>query len=114
MIPEERLIHDDCQAAAADLSVRIVAPFTLAVEGASPVDFIALFPDFGGPKGTVVCRFRDWMTKNTIASRCGYYCSGLHPDSYTRYDRDEFVGAFEEWGWHGDLSERPQWCRAPG
>jgi hypothetical protein len=114
MSPEDRSIQDACLAAAADLGVRVVSPFTLSVNGDSPVDFIALFPDFGGPKGTVVCQFRDWMAKNAIASACGYYCSGLHPDSYMRYDRDEFGNAFEEWGWHGNPSERPHWCTAPG
>ncbi len=74
-----------------------------------PVEFIALFPDFGGAKGTVVCHFREMGTKRGVADKHGYYCSGLHPDSYATYQREHFVDAFDDWGWHGSSSERPEW-----
>jgi hypothetical protein len=108
---DEQLIRDACVAASADLGVRVITLFSLANDGRPPVEFIALFPDFGGPKGTVVCHFRDWPSKNPVALQHGYYCSGLHPDSYSGYDRRMFVEALVEWGWHGPGSERPEWCK---
>jgi hypothetical protein len=111
MSTDEQLIRDACEIAAAQLGVRIVTPFTLPGEGGRPVEFIALFPDFGSPKGTTVCHFRDWPAKNAAAIAQGYYCSGLHPDSYARYDREQFVDAFREWGWQGSTSGAPEWCR---
>jgi hypothetical protein len=111
MSPEERLIREACLAASAELGVRIVTPIQLADADGSPVEFIALFPDFGSPDGTVVCHFRDWPKKQAVANRHGVYCAGLHPDSYSSYDRRHFVDAFEEWGWQGSAFERPNWCR---
>ena len=73
--------------------------------------FLALFPEFGGPNGTAVCHFRNWPAKHAVAAAHGYYCSGLHPDSYARYDREQFVDAFSEWGWRGAASQRPEWYR---
>jgi hypothetical protein len=108
---DEELIRDACCAASAELGVRIVTPFHLADLDGSDVEFIAMFPDFGGPKGTVVCHFRDWPAKQLVAARHALYCSGLHPDSYCRYDRETFVNGFEEWAWHGPATERPGWCR---
>jgi hypothetical protein len=111
MAPEELLIRDACLAAAADLEVRIVTPFSLAGDNGSLVEFIALFPDFGSPNGVAVCHFQDWPTKNALAVQCGYYCSGLHPDSYARYSREQFVDAFAEWGWRGAVSQQPAWSK---
>jgi hypothetical protein len=111
MTGDDALMRDACRVAAADLGVRIVTPFSVAGEDGAPVEFIALFPDFGGAKGTAVCHFRDWPAKHVIAAANGYYCSGLHPDSYSRYDREQFVDAFTEWGWLHGTSSPPAWYR---
>ena len=113
MDPDEQLLRDSCLAACAELGVRIITPFKLEGIDGSSVEFVALFPDFGSAKGTVVCHFRDWPAKQAVANRHGFFCSGLHPDSYNKYNREHFVDAFEEWGWQGNSSERPNWCRGP-
>ena len=61
-------IRDACLTASAELGVRIVTPFSLMGGQGTPVEFIALFPDFGGLKGTVVCDFAiggrsDWSLR---------------------------------------------------
>jgi hypothetical protein len=111
MSHDEQMILDACLAASVELGVRIVAPFHLADVDGSAVEFIAHFPEFGSPKGMVVCHFRDWPAKQVVATRHGLYCSGLHPDSYSRYDRATFVDGFEEWAWQGSAANRPGWCR---
>jgi hypothetical protein len=113
MTPEDRLILEACVVAATKLGVRIVTPFSLAGEEGRAVEFIALFPEFGTPAGTVVCNFQDWPAKQQLARRNGYYCSGLHPDSYSQYSRQKFVEAFVEWGWQGRGEDRPDWCHDP-
>jgi hypothetical protein len=109
MSSEEQMIREACLAAAVELGVRVVAPFNLQADEHSPVEFIALFPDFGSPNGTAVCHFRDWPRKNPVAASNGFYCSGLHPDSYLKYKREQFIDAFIDWGWQGRITERPAW-----
>jgi len=43
MAPQELLIRDSCLVAAADLGVRIVAPFSITGDDGSLVEFIACF-----------------------------------------------------------------------
>ena len=111
MTPTERLIQESCCAAAADLGVAVITPFVLVGgDGRSHV-FIALFEQFGNDRGVLVCHADDWLVNNPIAANHGYYCSGLHPDSYSRYDRRIWIDTFEEWGWRGREEGRPPWCR---
>src|SRR5262245_4785768 len=94
MDADDELIRNACMTAADDLGVRIVSPFRLIEVQDVPVDFIALFPDFGSQRGTAVCLSREWTTKNVVAGKFGFYCSGLHPNSYSQYDREHFIDAF--------------------
>jgi hypothetical protein len=112
MSQDNLLIRDACLTAAAELGVRVVAPFRLLEGGGEAVEFIAHFPDFGGPKGMLVCHFKDWPAKQLVAKLYGFYCSGLHPDSYSRYDRETFVDGFKEWAWTGNAADEPDWCKS--
>ncbi len=103
-------IRDACLVGAAELSVRVVTPFSLPDGQGLPVEFITFFPDFGGPNGTVVCHLHDWLEKHGVAESHGFNCSGLHADSYGQFNREQFVEAFNEWGWRGGASNRPAWC----
>lgn len=103
------LIQQSCQAAAEALGVGITAPFVLVDADGVEYDFIALFKQVGSEKGTLVCQADDWLHKNQVAVRNGYYCSGLHPDSYCKFDRTLWLETFRDWGWHGPKWERPPW-----
>src|ERR1700722_6750727 len=102
------LIRQTCQAAAAALGVGITAPFVVVDTDGVEHDFIALFKKVGSENGTLVCQADDWLHKNQVAVRNGYFCSGLHPDSYCKFDRDLWLETFRDWGWNG-----PKWERTP-
>jgi hypothetical protein len=111
MTSTEKLLQTVCKVAATDLGVGIVAPFRLFDSSGVACDFIALFPDFGSEQGVLVCHADDWVTTNMVASIQGYYCSGLYPDSYGRYDRSLWIETFNDWGWSGHKDDRPAWCK---
>src|SRR5580692_7982885 len=97
----DRLLQETCNAAAKDLGVDVVAPYTLVDAAGVANDFIALFRCFGSEKGVLICHADDWVMKNGIASHHGYGCSGLHPDSYSQYDRELWIETLGDWGWCG-------------
>jgi len=108
MTPNERLLQQACNSAALALGVKIKTPFVVADADGNEHSFIALFEQVGTEKGTLVCEARDWMSKNQLAAKEGYYCSGLHADSYGKYDRNLWIETFRDWGWCG-----PKWLRPP-
>src|SRR5258708_7142672 len=101
MTPSERLIQESCRLAANDLDLPIVSPFVLMGTDGKTLPFIALFERFGSDRGVLICMADDWLAKNSIATELGYFCSGLHPNSYSEYDRRLWIESFEEWGWRG-------------
>lgn len=96
--------------AAADLGIRVEAPFELRTDDGRVATCAAWLPDFGGPRGTVLAsRFApDWAPE--AAAAAGYYTSGLNPAHYEPYDRARYVAALTDWGWYGDAEARPSWC----
>jgi len=111
MTDNERLIQENCLVAAKDLGITIVSPFTLHDANGNAHLFIAHFPGFGSAKGTLICHADDWMVKEPIARQQGYYCSGLHPDSYSSYDRALWIETLDDWAWRGSEELRPTWNR---
>ena len=111
MTPIESLLQETCCAAANDLGVNVISPFRVVDSHGEAHDFIALFPCFGSEKGTVICNADDWVAKTGIAAAQAYFCSGLHLDSYCRYDRGLWIETFCDWGWLGPPEQRPDWCK---
>src|SRR5437660_707181 len=109
MTDSENLIQRSCQVASKDLQVKIVSPFSVIDALGRSHDFVALFPQFAGARGTLICLADDWVSKHGIAQELGYYCSGLHPDSYACYDRELWIESFHDWGWFGAECRQPSW-----
>jgi hypothetical protein len=93
-------------AAAADLGIRVVAPFALSTESGELLWFEAHIANFGGPNGTVVGN-QDTGSCNT-RQRLGYYPSNLYP-RYQTYDRQLFIDTLNDWGWFGEKGKEPSW-----
>lgn len=92
--------------AAGNLCVEVRTPYS-----AYGQDFVALVEGFGSPKGTVI----DWLgSGNTTAALAadGYYVSCINPELYRVYDRDVFAATLDDWGWRGEVAERPPWYTA--
>ena len=49
-------------------------------------------------------------TTGTPLEQDGYYLSGLYPEGYDHYDRENFIATLNDWGWKGPEAERPDWC----
>ena len=85
--------------AAADLRIRIIAPFTL-VAGDDALNFEAFVPDFGSTEGAVVM-------SELSQRKLDRWFSILYP-TYRQYDRAHFIETLDDWGWFG-AGEPPVW-----
>jgi hypothetical protein len=92
--------------AAADLKIRVVAPFTLTTSGGESTLFEAHILEFGGPKGLIVGNKDSENGETRMAS--GYYYSNLYP-GYRRYNRQLFIDTLNDWRWFGEKGAEPIW-----
>jgi hypothetical protein len=93
--------------AAADLRIRVVAPFAVPVSPGESQLYEAQIADFGGPKGMVVGLLdRDHL--GDIRSGLGYASSDLTA-GYRQYDRNLFIDTLNDWQWFGQEGEAPSW-----
>jgi hypothetical protein len=88
-------ISDAWRQAAAELGIRVTAPFALVTESGETVCFEAHILDFGGPKGTVVASQDSGL--DDMRNRLGYYPSNLFP-TYRAYVRQYFIDTLNDWG----------------
>ena len=97
--------------AARDLGLVIVSPFTLCAKNGDEYCFIAWIEHFGSERGTLICLPEQWdiLGFSAAAREAGYYCSGLYPGSYARYDREHFIDTLRDWGWFGEAQDMPFW-----
>jgi hypothetical protein len=85
-----------CLQAARDLGLAVHSPFELEAEGRK-IEFVALFPAFGGSKGTLVTLSSQWDDFHELAGRAGYTCVGLYPEQFALYDRGQWEGIISQW-----------------
>ena len=97
--------------AAADLQIRVTAPFVADWTEAEPLRFAALVHDFGGPRGILVdtCEHIAAVRHAIPALPGGFGYSGLN-EVYAPYQRDRFINALEDWGWRAAAAP-PDWYR---
>ena len=110
MNSEQNSIASAWAEAARDLGIVLESPFTLTAPDGTECVYIARVHDFGGRKGTLLCLPNEWDVGgyDEVAEIHGYYCSGVYPESYRRYNREEFVAALNDWGWYG-VEAPPSW-----
>ena len=101
-------ISDAWRQAAAELGIRVVAPFKLMLETDEAEWFEAHILDFGGPMGTVAGNQDSGYGPNEPRKRLGYYASNLHPP-YRIYARQLFIDTLDDWGWFGEPGKEPPW-----
>ena len=92
-------ISDAWSQAAADLGIRVIAPFTL-IAGDKALNFEAFVPDFGSTEGAVVM-------SEVSERKLDRWCSILYP-SYRQYERARFIDTLNDWGWFG-AGKAPDW-----
>lgn len=95
------------QTAAADLGIKVTAPFQI---GDSDLTCAAWIAGFGAAPGTLAAVLgAQNQGIRAFADSQGMSFSELSSATYSRYDRAAFVEALDDWGWHGDPTEAPDW-----
>jgi len=94
--------------AADNLQIKIQSPFFLTSADNRTIQYGLLIENFGSKLGTLVLSTDD-MTEFITARQFGYHCSALNPDSYSIYDRANFIDTLNDWGYYGDTSNKPSW-----
>jgi hypothetical protein len=72
-------------------------------------NFIAWVKDFGSRQGTLVTTDAHESGSPEAAEEGGYYWSALYPESYSSYERNEFIDMLNDWGWFGSDEKKPSW-----
>jgi hypothetical protein len=102
------LMHPAWLQAAAELEIRITAPYVIPSD-LGPAEYVAFLPDFGGDRGMVVSPARqDDRVQRFAAREQGLYFSRLS-DNYLTFNRDLFIDTLNDWGWYGPEEARPDW-----
>lgn len=114
---EHKLIAEAWRAAALDLGIEVVAPYSVAVDGRLQ-EYLALVPHFGSEHGALVALSPSDEATNAdaevralfkAAEKANYYCSLLDAEAYQRYDRKLFIETLVDWGFYGPPANRPAW-----
>jgi len=99
--------------AAADLDIRVVAPFAVADSNGLAIRCVAFVADFGSPRGMLV-RSPSAPSDNDARylefSGAGVICS-LARDTFGRYERHEWIDLLEGLRWYG-AANPPSWYTA--
>ena len=108
MTQDELNIANAWLVAAHDLGISVISPFILKGRDGEEYSFIALIKEVGSPKGTLICLPEQWDDYGyaAIAEEQGYYCSGLYPHGYSKYDREHFIETLNDWGWYDEKPRR--------
>lgn len=100
------------QAAAADLGIELIAPFTFDLDE-HELSCLALVCSFGAQRGMLVLRGsterRSDVSPALDAARQEGYAFSFVFDAYAAYQRDLFVATLNDWGWTGRREEAPSW-----
>lgn len=119
---EKELIAEAWRAAALDLGIEVVVPYSVVVDGRSQ-EYLALVHHFGGEHGTLVALSPPGEASNAdaevralfkTAEGANYYCSLLDAEPYRQYDRELFIETLVDWGFCGPPSKRPAWMPEAG
>lgn len=97
--------------ASEDLQFEFISPYTFVDKVGNQHTCSGLIVHFGSPMGTIIVSQHDEdPDADIVGDQLGYYTSALNPLYYETYDRDIFMAALRDWGWHGPPEKRPPWA----
>lgn len=98
--------------AAQDLGIEFEAPFVFKDRRGRKHLCSGIIPNFGSKLGVLVISGTQdlhpevtWDAANSVDK---YRLSAMSPH-YETYDRQLFIDALRNWGWHGPKGKRPKW-----
>ena len=98
--------------AAEELTVRVMIGYVVTLSDGRRLTSQALFPDFGGPFGTLVFRSQDSLDE---AARRDLVAQGYGMSTFAEplpnedFDVDSYAEMFSEWGWTSAEAKKPAW-----
>jgi hypothetical protein len=119
---ENNALSDAWRLAAAELHVRLTAPFTLPAAAGDAYEFVAHVPDFGsegsGPRGLLVYDYLRYgssveaqLRLMEAAAGAGYVAIGANPAAYVPYQRNRYEETLTRQDWLGPPGHEPAWHR---
>ena len=90
--------------AAADLGIRVVAPFEFEASDGRRVLFEVFVVDFGSRTGAIIMS-ESSRDDEAVKGKWSSVCS----EGYRTYDRQYFLETLDDWGWYGDKAKTPPW-----
>lgn len=96
--------------AATNLGLEVEGPTTISLDGAVLIAAVVV-RGFGAHHGMVlVTSYADLAPHIHALVEAGYgFCVIGQPLANEVFDRDSFVEILSDWGWTGEVEERPHW-----
>ena len=98
--------------AAKQLGLRVEIGISIMLADSQAVSAEALFPDLGAPNGTLVFRSPHRLNKAQLQHmrHLGFTASAFRePLPQDQFDIASYERMFSEWGWAGEISDKPIW-----
>ena len=97
------------QEAATDLKLEFVSPYKFMDASGQQYTCTGLIKKIGSINGTLIISRKDAENVFDAGQRMGYFTSGLNPRYYEKYNREKFIETLKEWGWFGEINDKPDW-----
>lgn len=95
-------------AAANDLGIRIVAPYSLA--GPDKPSLCEVFlPDFGSPAGALFVSARTERRIRSVLESSGLWTAIELDGPEMSYDLRGYISTLRDFGWFGSPNDKPRW-----
>jgi len=102
-----------CREAAADLGIRVQAPFLASDPSGDAVRFDALISDLGWPRGTLLTPLNESARQRQVAADLGHNLCSVNTDVFETYVRREWIALLRDSIWVGS-DPVPPWHRGRG
>lgn len=93
--------------AALDLDLEIISPLKMTTENGLVI-YPLLIKNFGGINGTIIVRYNH-IINSPLPKHKDYYSSAVNAEVYSVYNREKFIETLEDWGFYGDVRNKPEW-----
>lgn len=102
----EKNISESFRKASKSLGISVETPFL-----AGGIIFTAYVRNFGRPKGTLILPIDHKETSKAyeFADKENYFLSFLNPETYSKYNEQDFKEMLDDWHWFGPEELKPNW-----
>jgi hypothetical protein len=102
------LLRDHWREAVRSLDIEFQAPFFLDSPSGERLEFACLLPQFGSPKGQLVCLMSD-RPAGRVGSAAGFAVSSMGAWAGMPFDLASIMECLVDWGWAVEGEPPPAW-----